>query len=95
MNVSPAFRSSGSLFYRKDPAVIKVIPKPNENIQSTLRRLRKICEKEGILKELRKRAYYEKPSDRKRRERRKTDRRQKQSIISKQRNKKEQKKNQG
>ena len=32
-----------------------------------LRRFKKLCEKEGLTKEIKKRAYYEKPSERKQR----------------------------
>ncbi|MDP6558925.1 MAG: 30S ribosomal protein S21 [Candidatus Binatia bacterium] len=34
----------------------------NESIESAIRRFKKTCEKAGILAELRKREYYEKPS---------------------------------
>ncbi len=36
--------------------------KDNEPIDSAIRRFKKQCEKAGILKELRKREHYEKPS---------------------------------
>ena len=36
--------------------------KENEPIDSAIRRFKKQCEKAGILKELRKREHYEKPS---------------------------------
>lgn len=70
---------------------IKVTPKPRENIQSTIRRLRKLCEREGILKELRKHDYYEKPSDKKRREKRAAERRARQSVVMKQKERKKKK----
>ena len=47
---------------------MKIYPRNNENILSTLRRFRKICEKEGIIRDIRKNMAYEKPSDKKRRE---------------------------
>jgi small subunit ribosomal protein S21 len=34
----------------------------NEPIESAIRRFKKLCEKAGILAELRKREHYEKPS---------------------------------
>jgi len=34
----------------------------NESIDSAIRRFKKLCEKAGILAELRKREHYEKPS---------------------------------
>jgi small subunit ribosomal protein S21 len=39
--------------------------KENESIEQALRRFKKICEKAGILTELRRREYYDKPSIRK------------------------------
>lgn len=36
--------------------------KSSESFESALRRFKKQCQKEGILSEVRKRAYYEKPS---------------------------------
>ena len=41
--------------------------KENEPIDSAVRRFKKQCEKAGILKELRKRQHYEKPSVRRKR----------------------------
>ena len=39
----------------------------NESIESAIRRFKKLCEKAGILAELRKREHYEKPSVRRKR----------------------------
>ena len=36
--------------------------KENEPIETAVRRFKRQCEKEGLLKELRKREHYEKPS---------------------------------
>ena len=36
--------------------------KENESFESALRRFKKQCEKSGVLSEIRKREYYEKPS---------------------------------
>ena len=47
-------------------SVIKV--KENESIEQALRRFKKACEKAGILTELRRREYYDKPSIRKKEE---------------------------
>ncbi len=55
--------------------MIKVRPRPNEPIQQVLRRLKKLCEREGVLREMKRTAYYEKPSDRRRRNFRKARRR--------------------
>jgi small subunit ribosomal protein S21 len=55
--------------------MIKVRPRPNEPVQQLMRRLKKLCEREGVLRELKRTAYYEKPSDRNRRAMRKSKRR--------------------
>ena len=55
---------------RHDPSVIGgdvksmtgVRVRENESIESAIRRFKKLCEKAGILAELRKREHYEKPS---------------------------------
>lgn len=39
-----------------------IVVKDNESFESALRRFKKQCEKAGILSEIRKREYYEKPS---------------------------------
>lgn len=54
--------------------MIKVRPRPNEPVQQLMRRLKKLCEREGVLREMKRTAYYEKPSDRKRRSMRKSKR---------------------
>ncbi len=46
---------------------VRVQAKSNEPLEKTLRRLRKLCNNEGITRELKRHAYYEKPSERKRR----------------------------
>jgi small subunit ribosomal protein S21 len=47
---------------------IKVKSRGNETAEQMLRRFKKLCEKEGLTKDVKKRQYYEKPSERKRRE---------------------------
>jgi small subunit ribosomal protein S21 len=39
-----------------------VIVKENESFESALRRFKKLCERTGILSEIKKREHYEKPS---------------------------------
>ena len=39
-----------------------IVVKDNESFESALRRFKKQCEKAGILSEIRKREFYEKPS---------------------------------
>lgn len=53
---------------------LKIYPRKNENINQCLRRFRKILDKEGITKDIKRRAFYEKPSDANRRIKRKTQR---------------------
>ncbi len=55
--------------------MIKVKPRPGEPVQQLMRRLKKLCEREGVLREMKRTAYYEKPSDRNRRNSRKSKRR--------------------
>ncbi|MCE9620534.1 MAG: 30S ribosomal protein S21 [Planctomycetes bacterium] len=47
---------------------IRIKARAGESAEQLLRRFKKICEKEGLTKEVKKRQYYEKPSERKRRE---------------------------
>ncbi len=56
-------------------SMIKVKPRPGEPVQQLMRRLKKMCEREGVLREMKRTAYYEKPSDRNRRNVRKAKRR--------------------
>ena len=46
---------------------VRVQAKSNEPLEKTLRRLRKICNNEGITREVKRHAYFEKPSERRRR----------------------------
>lgn len=45
-----------------------VIVKPNEAFEKALKRFSKSCEKSGVLSDLRKNQYHEKPSERRKRE---------------------------
>lgn len=54
--------------------MVKIIPRRNESIHATLRRFRKILEKEGIVKEIKRQAYYESPSEKRSRVKRKIKR---------------------
>ena len=49
---------------------VRVLVKNNEPLEKTLRRLRKICNNEGITRELKRSSVYEKPSERRRRKER-------------------------
>lgn len=52
-------------------AVIKIKSRGNESIDQMLKRFKKLCEKEGLVKDIKRNSYYEKPSERMRRKRRK------------------------
>ena len=52
--------------------MIKVKARGNESVEQMLRRFKKMCEKEGITKDVKRTSYYEKPSERKRRRMRKS-----------------------
>jgi small subunit ribosomal protein S21 len=51
-------------------AMIKVKSRGNETAEQMLRRFKKMCEKEGLTKDMKRVAYYEKPSEKKRRRQR-------------------------
>ena len=52
--------------------MIKVKARGNESLEQMLRRFKKMCEKEGLTKEIKRTSYYEKPSERRRRRIRKS-----------------------
>ena len=52
---------------RFDERMVKVQVKSNEPLDKALRRLRKICNNEGITREMKRNSFYEKPSERRRR----------------------------
>ena len=47
--------------------MIKVTARPNESIEQMVKRFKKMCEKEGLTKDIKRSSYYEKPSERRRR----------------------------
>ncbi len=51
--------------------MIKVKAKGNESVQQMIKRFKKMCEKEGLTKDIKRNSYYEKPSERRRRQQRK------------------------
>lgn len=55
--------------------MVKLRLRENESVQDAVKRFRKLVEHAGIKKEMRRREYYEKPSDTKRRSRRRAERR--------------------
>ena len=51
--------------------MIKVKARSNESVEQMLKRFKKMCEKEGLTKDIKRNSYYEKPSVRRRRRQRK------------------------
>ena len=52
--------------------MVKVRPRGNESVQQMLKRFKRLCQREGIIRDMKRHSYYEKPSDRKRRQSRKS-----------------------
>lgn len=59
--------------------MLRVKTRGNETVEQLLRRFKKMCEKEGLTRDIKRQSYYEKPSERKRRKLRKA---QKRTILS-------------
>lgn len=51
---------------------IRIKTRGNESAEQMMRRFKKLCEKEGLTKDIKKNEYYEKPSERKRRQARRS-----------------------
>jgi len=54
--------------------MLKVKARGSESVQQMMRRFKKLCEKEGLVRDMKRNAYYEKPSERNRRRMRKAQR---------------------
>jgi len=57
---------------------IRIKARSGESAEQMMRRFKKLCEKEGLTKDVKRRAYYEKPSERKQRAMRKSVKRRQQ-----------------
>ena len=44
-----------------------IIMRPNESIDKTLRRFKRVCKKAGIMSDLKKKRHFEKPSEKRKR----------------------------
>ena len=62
-------RDSKGIFY-----MLKVKSRAGESVQQMIRRFKKMCEKEGLIRDMKRNAYYEKPSEKNRRRMRKAAR---------------------
>ena len=54
--------------------MLKVKSRAGESVQQMIRRFKKLCEKEGLIRDMKRMAYYEKPSEKNRRRMRKAQR---------------------
>jgi len=54
--------------------MIKIKARSGESIQQMMKRFKKMCEKEGLIKDIKRQSYYEKPSEKRRRRARKAAR---------------------
>lgn len=62
---------------------IRVKARGGESVEQMLRRFKKLCEKEGLTKDIKRKEYYEKPSERARRDVRKSiARRAREALIA-------------
>jgi len=52
--------------------MIKVKARGSESVEQMMKRFKKICEKEGLTRDIKRNSYYEKPSERRRRQKRKS-----------------------
>jgi small subunit ribosomal protein S21 len=51
---------------------IRIKSRGGESVEQMLRRFKKLCEKEGLTKDVKRRQYFEKPSERRRRDARRS-----------------------
>lgn len=61
--------------------MVRLLVRDKETIQEAVRRFRKLVERSGIKKEMRRREYYEKPSEVKRRARLRAERRSRRTRL--------------
>lgn len=54
---------------------IRIKSRGGESVEQMMRRFKKLCEKEGLTKDIKRKEFYEKPSERRRRRMRKTSNR--------------------
>lgn len=54
--------------------MLKVKARAGESVQQMIRRFKKLCEKEGLIRDMKRMSYYEKPSEKNRRRIRKAQR---------------------
>lgn len=64
---------------------LKVTRSKNEDMERFLKRFKRMCNREGILKEIKQHAFYEKPCDRRRRKERERKRNIRRALLRKKR----------
>ena len=52
--------------------MLRVKVRTNESVEQMVKRFKKLCEKEGLTRDIKRTSYYEKPSERRRRKARKS-----------------------
>jgi small subunit ribosomal protein S21 len=62
-------RGTGTLT-EESVALIRVKVRMNESLDQLLKRFKKACEKEGLTRDIKRTAFYEKPSEKRRRQER-------------------------
>lgn len=67
--------------FSKGGFVVKLNVRERESIQEAVRRFRKLVERSGIKKEMRRKEYYEKPSETRRRARLRAERRTRRNVL--------------
>ena len=80
----PAGQSAAILFSslrRSGTRMVKLTVRERESIQEAVRRFRKLVERSGIKKEMRRREFFEKPSETNRRARLRAERRTKRNRL--------------
>ena len=54
--------------------MLRIKARTGESVQQMMRRFKKLCEKEGLIRDMKRNSYYEKPSEQNRRRMRKAHR---------------------
>lgn len=60
---------------------IRIKARSGESVEQMMRRFKKLCEKEGLTKDIKRKEFYEKPSERRRRAMRKSENRRMRTTV--------------
>ena len=66
----PIIAGVGFLSAKRGECLIRVKVRMNESLDQLLKRFKKACEKEGLTRDIKRTAFYEKPSEKRRRQER-------------------------